>query len=115
MGRLPPTFGDAAKIANEILKSDYSFDEGKIIYNRFKSVVSYQTTDMPLFKLNAITAAPKLALYDSIDDDVLKSYLEFSIASMIFYALKEGACRLVHKKMFISNYHIISPNFPILG
>lgn len=92
VGRLPPTFQDAAKIANEILKSDYSFEEGKIIYNRFKSVVSYQTTDMPLFKINSITAAPKIALYDSIDDDVLKSYLEFSIASLIFYAMKEGAC-----------------------
>lgn len=92
---MPPTFADAAAIANEILKSDYSFEEGKIIYNRFKSVVSYQTSDMPLFKLNSITAAPKIAVYDSIDDDVLKSYLEFSIASLIFYAMKEGACRLV--------------------
>lgn len=97
---MPPTFADAAAIANEILKSDYSFEEGKIIYNRFKSVVSYQTSDMPLFKLNSITAAPKIAVYDSIDDDVLKSYLEFSIASLIFYAMKEGACRLVQKYQF---------------
>lgn len=56
-------------------------------------MVSYATSEMPVFKLETVAAAPKLALYDSIDDDVLKSYLEFSIASMIFYAMKEGACR----------------------
>lgn len=50
---------------------------------------------MPLFKLASVSTAPKLNLYDSLDDEVLKSYIEFSIASMIFYAMKEGACRLV--------------------
>lgn len=95
VGRLSPTFLDAAKIANEILQSDYSFDVGKIIYNRFKSVVSYATSEMPLFKLESVASAPKLAVYDSLDEDVLKSYIEFSIASMIFYAMKEGACRYV--------------------
>ncbi|KAK6633302.1 hypothetical protein RUM43_000866 [Polyplax serrata] len=92
VGRLPPTFLDAAKIANQILSSDYAFDTGKIIYNRFKSVVSYTTSEMPLFKLDTVSNAPKLSLYDSVDDDTLKSYIEFSIASMLFYALKEGAC-----------------------
>jgi len=29
---------------------------------------------------------------DSLDSDVVKSYLEFSLASLIFYTMKEGAC-----------------------
>jgi len=92
IGRLPPTFMDASKMAIAILKSGYEFSSGKIIYNRFKSVVSYSTSDLPVFSLNAVQAAPKLSIYDSLDNEVLQSYLEFSLASLLFYALKESAC-----------------------
>lgn len=33
-----------------------------------------------------------MTIYDSLDSDVIQSYLEFSLAAMIFYALKESAC-----------------------
>lgn len=39
-----------------------------------------------------IQNAPKLAVYDSLDQDVMQSYLEFSMASMLFFSMKEGAC-----------------------
>lgn len=54
VGRKPPTFLDASKIANAVLTSGYEFGAGKIIYNRFKSVVSYQTKDLPLYGLAAV-------------------------------------------------------------
>lgn len=47
---------------------------------------------MPIFSLEAINQSPKLTLYDSIDQDVLRSYYEYSLASLIFYAMKENAC-----------------------
>ncbi|XP_014271428.1 ATP synthase subunit gamma, mitochondrial [Halyomorpha halys] len=90
VGRKPPTFLDASKIAQET--SRYNFSSGKIIYNRFKSVVSYTTSELPLFSQAAIAAAPKLSIYDSIDSEVLQSYMEFSMASLLYYAMKEGAC-----------------------
>ncbi|KAH9635718.1 hypothetical protein HF086_011108 [Spodoptera exigua] len=92
IGRLPPTFNDACKIASAILESGYEFASGKIIYNKFRSVVSYQQSDLPLYSQKAVESAPKLATYDSLDADVIQSYMEFSLASMLFYALKEGAC-----------------------
>ena len=92
IGRLPPSFLDAAKLANEIMNLGYEFTDGRIIYNRFKSVVSYSVTDLPLYSLKSVETAPKLAVYDSLDTDVLQSYMEFSLASMLFYAMKEGAC-----------------------
>ncbi|VVC95771.1 ATP synthase subunit gamma, mitochondrial [Leptidea sinapis] len=92
IGRQPPTFGDAAVIANAILNSGYDFGSGKIIYNKFKSVVSYMQSDLPIFSQKAVESAPKLATYDSLDADVIQSYMEFSLASMLFFALKEGAC-----------------------
>lgn len=92
VGRLPPTFIDASKIAHEILNSGYEFTEGKIVYNKFKSVVSYQCTDMPIYSAPVVESSEKMAVYDSLDADVIKSYLESSLASLIFYSMKEGAC-----------------------
>lgn len=90
VGRKPPTFLDAAKIAQQVAKQNFS--SGKIVYNQFKSVVSYNTSELPLFSQTAIAAAPKLSVYDSLDAEVIQSYVEFSMASLIFYAMKEGAC-----------------------
>ncbi|XP_068980189.1 ATP synthase subunit gamma, mitochondrial [Bombus flavifrons] len=92
VGRKPPTFNDAAKVAIEIMNSGYSFGSGRIVYNRFKSVVSYAVDQLPLFDKNAVVNAPKLSVYDSLDESVIQSYLEFSLASLLFYSMKEGAC-----------------------
>merc|ERR1711982_108649 len=92
IGRLPPQFGDASKIATNILNSGFEFDSGKMYYNEFKSVVSYKTKELPIHSLNAVNNADKISLYDSLDADVLQSYTEYSLASLIYYALKEGAC-----------------------
>lgn len=54
VGRLPPTFLDAAKLAIAILQSGYNFSSGKIVYNKFKSVVSYSQADLPLFSQASI-------------------------------------------------------------
>lgn len=92
VGRRPPTFNDAAKIANEIMNSGYSFGGGRIVYNKFRSVVSYKVDQLPLYDKNAVTTAPKLSVYDSLDEGVIQNYLEFSLASLLFYSMKEGAC-----------------------
>lgn len=89
---MPPQFLDASKLANEVINSDYEFTDGKIFYNKFKSVVSYSIAEMPIFSVKSVESAPKLPMYDSLDSDVIQSYLEFSMASMLFYAMKEGAC-----------------------
>jgi len=92
IGRKVPSFQDAAKTAQAILDCGYQYDGGKIVYNRFRSVVSYATTEIPIFSINAINSAPKLSVYDSIDADVLQSYTEYSLASLIYYTMKENAC-----------------------
>uniref|UniRef100_A0A1I8A078 F-ATPase gamma subunit n=1 Tax=Steinernema glaseri TaxID=37863 RepID=A0A1I8A078_9BILA len=91
IGRQPPTFEDASIAAEAILNSGYEFDEGEILFNRFKTVVSYQTMKLPVLPLEAVKSKDKLNTYDSIDDDVLKSYTEYSLAQLIYYAMKECA------------------------
>lgn len=91
IGRLPPTFNDAAKIANAIMTCGHEFDSGKLLFNYYKSVVSYDTTAIPIYSQEAVSAAEKVTVYDSLDADVVQSYMEFSLASLVYYAMKEGA------------------------
>jgi F-type H+-transporting ATPase subunit gamma len=91
IGKRPPVFDDASKVAIEILKCGYDFDFGQMYFNVFRSVVAYKTTILPLFNGEAISQAKKLNLYDSVDEDVLRNYREFSLVSLIFYAMKESA------------------------
>lgn len=35
-GKRPPQFGDATAVANAILESGHKFDEGMLIYNKFR-------------------------------------------------------------------------------
>lgn len=90
VGRTPPTFQDASKVANNILES--GFTHGRIIFNKFKSVVSYSCDSVPIFSANALESAQNIAAYDSIDPEVLKDYMEYSLASLIYYTMKESAC-----------------------
>lgn len=92
IGRLPPTFLDASLIAHEVLKCGYEFTEGKLVYNKFKSVVSYQCSTLPIYSAPTVEKSEKLVAYDSLDAEVIQSYLEFSLASLIFFTMKEGAC-----------------------
>lgn len=37
-------------------------------------------------------SAEKLVAYDSLDADVIQDYLEFSLASLLYFTMKESAC-----------------------
>ena len=50
IGRLPPSFIDASKIASQIIDSGYEFDTGRMIYNKYRSVVSYTCSEIPLHR-----------------------------------------------------------------
>lgn len=94
IGKKPPQFCEATFIAQEILDSGFQFDMGKMYYNWFKSVVSYRTLTKPLHSFDTLNAASGevLSTYDDLDSDVVKNYSEFSLASLLFYGMKEGAC-----------------------
>lgn len=92
LGRTPPTFLDAAEIAKSILQSGFDFSHGSIVYNKFRSVVSYSCATLPIFSVKSVESSENIAVYDSLDSDVLQDYLEYSLASLIFYSMKESAC-----------------------
>ncbi|XP_077401670.1 ATP synthase F(1) complex subunit gamma, mitochondrial isoform X3 [Vanacampus margaritifer] len=91
VGRKPPTFGDASIIASELLNSGYEFDQGAVIYNHFRSVISYKTAQKPLFSNDVVSNAESMGVYDDIDSDVLRSYQEFAMVNVIYLALRESS------------------------
>ncbi|KAL7882873.1 hypothetical protein SRHO_G00005310 [Serrasalmus rhombeus] len=91
VGRKPPTFTDASIIATELLDSGYEFDQGTIIYNRFKSVISYKTDEKPVYSMDTVANSENMGVYDDIDADVLRNYQEFALVNIIYYGLKESA------------------------
>ena len=40
------------------------------------------------FTPETVMGAEKITAYDSVDADVVQSYLEFSLASLVYYAMK---------------------------
>jgi len=92
LGRKPPLFEEASFIAEETIESGYEFDVGEIVFNKFKSVISYKTTSQDVFSLDTLSTAETMLQYDDVDADVLRNYQEFSLANMIYYAMKESAC-----------------------
>lgn len=95
IGKKPPSFKDASLLAQALLdldKYDVKYDHGQIYFNIFKTVVSYKTTEMPLFTQSAVQKSKNIFAYDSVDDLVLRDYYEYQLSSCIFYALKECAC-----------------------
>jgi len=90
IGRLPPTFADASAIADQVLKTEYVFAKGIIVYNWFKSAMSQIIKHQPFFTDDALAKSPSMTVYDSLDEDVIKSYQEFQLANTIYYTIKEN-------------------------
>ena len=61
------------------------------LFSPWRSVVSYKTQEIPIYPVSTVEKAANLPVYDSLDADVLQSYMEYSLASLIYYCLKEGA------------------------
>jgi len=99
VGKKNITFIDASAIATEILNSGYEFDSGEILFNKFKSVISYTTTKQPFFSTNILTNSKNIGLYDSLDAETIRCYQEFQLTSMVFFALKENSTSELSSRM----------------
>lgn len=91
IGRKPPTFSDASIVATELLNSGYEFDQGSVVFNKFRSVISYKADRKPLFSNETVANAESMGVYDDIDADVLRNYQEFALVNIIYLALRESS------------------------
>merc|ERR1712198_257852 len=66
-GRRPPTFDDASAVAQAILECGFEFDKGILLYNKFRTVVSYNLSEQAVFRDAHFAASKGIDVYDSID------------------------------------------------
>jgi len=92
IGKKPSFFDEAAFVAQAVIDTGYEYDYGKLYYNKFRSVISYTPTADPIVSLQTLGAAEQIGNYDDVDEEILRCYHEFSLASSVFYAMKEEAC-----------------------
>lgn len=90
IGRKPPTFNDASIVATELINAGIEFDQGSVIYNQFRSVISYKIDRKPLFTNDTVANAETMGIYDDIDADVLRNYQEFALVNILYYTMKES-------------------------
>ena len=91
LSKRPVTFTEASMIGESVTSSGFEFDLCSMYYNAFRSVVSYKLNVMPLYSTALLSKSANIDLYDSVDEETLKSYNEFAFASLIYFALKEAA------------------------
>ncbi|XP_038216549.1 ATP synthase subunit gamma, mitochondrial-like [Zerene cesonia] len=91
IGRVTPVFADASVMAAAIADSGYSYEFGEIFYNKYFTPVKYELTVIPFFNKFKIESAPNMNAFDDVDADQLESYDEWTLAALLYYALKEGA------------------------
>ncbi|XP_013137707.1 PREDICTED: ATP synthase subunit gamma, mitochondrial-like [Papilio polytes] len=91
IGRISPIFKDASIVAMAITQSGYNYDVAEIFYNQYFTPVKYVTTIVPAYSRKIIELAPKMTAFDDIEEDQLESYAEWTLAALLYYALKQSA------------------------
>lgn len=93
IGKQAPTWTEAATVWQQVPEAAQE-GEGAVTvtYNRFKSVISYDTTLMPVLTKAAITEAwnaGTLSTYDTENDELLANFYEFYTTSLLFWCMIE--------------------------
>ncbi|CAK1588103.1 unnamed protein product [Parnassius mnemosyne] len=91
IGRVSPIFKDASTVANAIAESGFPYDMAEIYYNKYHSPVKYEISTLPVFNKYSIEMAPNMHAFDDIEEDQLESYAEWTLAALLYYALKQSA------------------------
>lgn len=62
----------------------------KIVYNRFKSALEYESTTTDIYSTKALQASPSYAAYEVEGDELAADMSSFAMANAIYAALVEG-------------------------
>ncbi|KAJ2786776.1 atp3 gamma subunit of the F1 sector of mitochondrial F1F0 ATP synthase [Coemansia helicoidea] len=104
IGSSIPTFDETCVIASTILNDkDISFDNAKLMYNRFVSAIAFETDAIEFYPISQILEAPNFKAYE-YQEDVLENLNEFLFANSMHWALVEGhAAEMAAKRTAMEN------------
>jgi F-type H+-transporting ATPase subunit gamma len=87
VAKAQPNWSEAARITDQILMAKMPITSVNIFFNRFKSVIAFETTIQPVALRAQLT--DKLNAYE-VSPDVLTNYLEFAFANALYACIAEG-------------------------
>lgn len=62
----------------------------KVVYNKFVSVITYESAIFEVYSLKALQASPSFAAYEVEADELAQDLSSFALANVIYAALVEG-------------------------
>lgn len=98
-GKKPPTFSDASMVAQEVLDTEASFEKGQIVYNQFKSAISYEPVSLTFVAPKYLETAGEFNKYESVDEETLKAYSEFQLVHNIYAGMVQGSAAELAARM----------------
>jgi len=103
IGRDVPTFADAASVTDLITTSGVKYDVVNIIYNKFVSAISYESSVKEVKNEEGLKESSGFQAYE-MEDDVTKDLAEFTLANAIYAALVENhACEISSRRNAMDN------------
>ncbi|KAF5365278.1 hypothetical protein D9758_005353 [Tetrapyrgos nigripes] len=103
IGRDVPTFADAAGVADLVIKSGVEYDSVVLVYNKFVSALSYESTAQVIKGENLLKDTEGFKKYE-MEDDVTRDLFEFTLANALYAALVEGhACEISARRNAMDN------------
>ncbi|KAH8151328.1 uncharacterized protein LAJ45_04530 [Morchella importuna] len=92
VGKDIPSFVEAQTIADQIFQLGKTYDNIEVLYNSFKSAISYEPSTIEAYSEEAIMASANITSFE-IEDEQLSNLREFALANTLYWALAEGhAC-----------------------
>lgn len=88
MGKENPTFLDASRIFNECTNVDYMACQ--IFYNRSLTRGSSKVDTIFLYNTNLLLTVVHIISLEDVEEDIMRSYIEFSSVSLLFFAMVEN-------------------------
>lgn len=103
VGKDVPSFAEAQTIADKIFQLDKSYDNIEVVYNTFKSAISYEPHSIEAYSEEAIMASANISSFE-IEEEQLANLREFTLANTIYWALAEGhACEISARRNAMDN------------
>lgn len=98
IGRKSLSFKECSTIAQSVNEIISDYGNADILYNKFRSVIAYKVTTVPVMSAFQIEKSQALANYEWADSETIRCYQEFHLASLLYYTFKENfTCELASR------------------
>ncbi|XP_026476044.1 ATP synthase subunit gamma, mitochondrial-like [Ctenocephalides felis] len=89
-GTTQPIFQDAAKVVDQLIRSDYNYETGRIGFNKYIAKMQIRPSSIPIANFEVLKASAMRNIYQDISDEELRCFSEFLLAMQLYGVLIEN-------------------------